>query len=475
MKILEFTSDQLQAILRTDFVAFVHKVFNTINPGTLYLQNWHIYAIAHEVMALVEGRNNRLIVNVPPRYLKSIIFSVALPAWLLGHDPTLRIVCVSYSNELAARFARDFRRVIESPWYKALFPATRVSKSKNTETETVTTANGGRFSTSIEGGLTGRGGQWLIIDEPMKQTDAESETARERVREWFFVTALNRLDNKQKGVIVVVMQRLHQQDLAGILMEKGGYRVLRLRAIAEEPQSIDLGHGRIYWRKAGEALHPRLEPLHHLELIKSGMGSRAFQAQYQQEPVPPEGELIKASWFGKYSSVPIQNHQTTTVISVDTAAKATEMADYSVMTVWRYEKKTRLSFLLAVVRERLEYPDLRRKIIALYNLHSPEYLLIEDKGSGTSLIQDLKREGIHAIPIVPKLEKVLRVQGITPQIERGEVLLPPAAPWLEEFLAEIVCYPQGKNNDQVDSLSQYLGWVFDGTRRTAGSVTGNWG
>ncbi len=165
------------AILRQDFVSFVRKVFYTIDPGTTYLHNWHIEAICYHLQLCFEGKVNRLIITIPPRHLKSIIASVAYPAWLLGHDPTRQILCASYSQLLSNKHSRDTRVVMESPWYHTLFPFTQIHKNKNTESEFVTTQQGGRFATSVGGTLTGRGGNMLIIDDSLKADDANSETA----------------------------------------------------------------------------------------------------------------------------------------------------------------------------------------------------------------------------------------------------------------------------------------------------------
>ena len=458
----------IHAILRSDLTSFVRKVFHSLHPGSPYLHNWHIEAIVHELTEMIEGENNRLIINLPPRYLKSVIVSVALPAWLLGHNPACRIICVSYSAELAAKFTRDFRRVVNSAWYREIFPATIIAKATQTEVET--THTGSRYATSVQGTLTGRGGDWIIIDDPMKQSEAESETRRTDVNEWFNSTALNRLDQRATGKILVVMQRVHPQDLSGMLLEMGTYRHLKLPAIALNAETIPLGNGRVHIREPGEILQPELEPVERLEELKAAMGSRAFAAQYQQEPVPGDGEIIKTRWFKRYlaATAPVASEEVLTVISVDTAMKGLMTADYSVAMVIRYHRKTRLSYVIDLLRDRLEYPDLRRRVFELDRRYGPHYWLIEDRGSGTSLIQDMQREYIRPIPINPKEEKLIRVQAITPFLERGEVLLPEHAPWVGEFLAETATYPQGRHDDQVDALAQYLGWLPKGTRPTAG-------
>src|SRR5262245_29804803 len=292
------------ALLRSDLRSFVWKSFQTILPGTPYLPNWHVDAIVHQLMRVHAGDISRLLINQPPRSLKSICVSVACVAWLLGHDPSRRIIVVSYSNEFAAELHRQFRMVIDAPWYRALFPAMRPAKDSGTEL--VTTAGGSRYATSVGGTLTGRGADLIIIDDPLKAEEAMSEPARRRVIDWYGGTLVSRLNDKKHGPIVVVQQRLHEDDLAGHLIRQGGWEHLDLPAIAVEDQGIALGYDRTKTRRAGDLLHPERESQATLDRIKAEIGSLKFSAQYQQRPVPLEGNLIKRAWFRPYDRVPDQ-------------------------------------------------------------------------------------------------------------------------------------------------------------------------
>jgi hypothetical protein len=216
----------LDAVLRRDFYAFVQKVFETIVPGATFSQNWSTEAVAYALQKVVRGDATRLIVSIPPRNLKSTCASVALPAFLLGHDPTKKIICVSYSDDLATKFSNDCRAVMRADWYRRIFPRTRIDKAKDTETEVRTTKRGYRLATSVGGTLTGRGGDIIIIDDPIKPQDAQSKAIREKAIQWYENTLLSRLDDKTRGAIVLVMQRLHMEDLAGRLLEKGGFEHL---------------------------------------------------------------------------------------------------------------------------------------------------------------------------------------------------------------------------------------------------------
>jgi len=447
----------LDALLRNDLLAFTQRCFQTVVPGQNFLSNWHIEAVAHQLERARRGETRRLIITLPPRNLKSICASVAFPAFVLGHDPSVRIVCASYAQDLTAKHARDCRLVMESAWFKRLFPQTRLDPRKNTETEFETTARGYRLGTSVGGTLTGRGGNLILIDDPMKPAEAMSETRRASVAEWYDSTLSSRLDRKTEDAIVLIMQRLHVDDLVGHVLEKGTpWTHLNLPAIADVPQEIELGPGRVYRREVGELLHPEREPLSALEDLKAAMGSQAFSAQYQQRPVPPEGALIRQAWFRFYRGMPTPQPGDVIVQSWDTASKADKTSNYSVCTTW-LQRKNNEYYLLDVLRIRLEYPDLKRKILSHAKAHGAKTILIEDASSGAALIQDLRREGtIRPIAIKPEGDKIVRLEAQTAVIEAGHVLLPEEAPWLADFLNELLAFPHGRFDDQVDSLSQFL-------------------
>jgi predicted phage terminase large subunit-like protein len=451
----------LDAVLRSDLAAFVRKAFGTVSPGDTYLANWHIRAICYELEKVMRGETKRLIITMPPRYLKSICASVAFPAWVLGHDPTQKIICVSYAQELAVKHANDCRAVMTSSWYDRVFPATKVDDSKNTETEFMTTERGYRLSTSVGGVLTGRGGNIIIVDDPTKPADGMSEAARARAIEWFCGTLLSRLNDKERGAIIVVMQRLHQGDLVGHLLGEQGWRHLNLPAIAELEQTIEIGPDRFHTRRIGDLLHPERESRATLEAMKRGMGSAVFAAQYQQSPVPPGGNMVNWAWFNFYNPEQASKFKfEKIVISWDTAIKASELCDYSVGTVWGVDGFG-CFYLLDVVRDRLDYPALKRKVKDVYNhwrftTGLTPRLLIEDAGSGFILIQDLRPLGIHAYAVRPVGDKVMRLSAVSAVIESGAVLLPARAPWLEAFRTELLAFPQGVHDDQVDSMSQAL-------------------
>ena len=447
------------ALLRSDLRFFLWKSFQTILPGTAYLPNWHVDAIVHHLMRVHAGDMSRLLINQPPRSLKSICVSVAYVAWLLGHDPTRCVVVVSYSNDFAAELHRQFRMIIDAPWYRGLFPGMRPAKDSGTEL--VTSQGGSRYATSVGGTLTGRGADLIIVDDPLNANEVHSETARKRVIEWYGGALVSRLNNKQTGSIIAVMQRLHEDDLAGHLLRQGGWNHLNMPAIALEEETIELGRGGTHVRRSGDILHPERESREALEAIKAEVGSLLFSAQYQQQPVPVEGNLIRRSWFPAYDALPAGPAGTRIVQSWDVAMMTSGRNDYSACTTWLTHKND--AYLLHVYRSRLEYPELRRKVIALATEHRATTVLIENAGPGMNLLQDLRAampQGMtRPIGVKPEGSKVDRMAAQSAKIEAGHVHLPNSAPWLGEFLTELLSFPNGRHDDQVDSVSQFLRWL----------------
>ena len=450
------------AIIGSDLYAFIRASFPIVSGGRQFLPNWHVEAMSYELSEVMRGRSRRLIITVPPRSLKSICASVALPAFALGHDPTRRIICVSYSEGLARKHANDCRALMRSDLYRRIFPAARISPAKDTETEVMTTARGSRLATSVGGTLTGRGGNLLIIDDPLKPQDAHSESARESLKQWYSNTLLSRLDHKTEGSIIIVMQRLHPEDLVGHLLEQEGWRHLNLPAIAEEDTIVRLGQNRSHRRLLGDLLHPERESQVALDELKASMGSMEFAAQYQQTPVPIGGNLIKWSWFKSYDTPPTPQSGDKIIVSWDTALSSSQLADYSACVVLMVRGET--IYIVDVLRARLEYPDLKRAVLQHHNrlrhVASNYALLIEKKGSGLSLIQDLYREGIYAIAVDPNGDKIMRMAAQTAPIEAGAVHVPTHAPWLDEFKKELLSFPFSKHDDQIDALSQALQRAF---------------
>ena len=450
---------EYDAVLRTALSFFAQRCFAELNPQTAFAMNWHIDVIAAKLTAVRDGKIKRLIINLPPRHLKSLMASVAFPAWCLGHDPSAQILCVSYGEDLANKLARGCRAIMMSRWYQRLF-STRLAPHRQAVGEFLTTAHGYRLSTSNGGVLTGRGADMIIIDDPLKPEEALSDTQRQKTNDWFDNTLYSRLNDKQHGAIVIIMQRLHEDDLVGHVLAKERWEVVRFPAIAEEDEvhEIETIRGpQRFTRQRGEALHPAREPLDTLERLRRTLGEYNFAGQYQQSPAPLGGGLVKAEWFKRYGEKDRPESFDRIVQSWDTANKATELSDYSVCTTRGIKGKN--LYLLSVLRKRLEYPALKRAVREQQSLFNANVVLIEDKASGTQLIQELIVDGCHAATSYePECDKIMRLHAQTAVIENGFVYVPQTAPWLAEYLQELTVFPKGKHDDQVDSTAQFLDW-----------------
>jgi predicted phage terminase large subunit-like protein len=326
-----------------------------------------------------------------------------------------------------------------------------------------TTELGFRMATSVGGVLTGRGADYLIIDDPLKPDEALSETQRNATNDWYKHTLLTRLNDKRTGCIIIIMQRLHEDDLVGHVLKLDDWDVLRFPAIAEQDETHEIrcfNKVRTVTRKAGQALHPEREPLETLQTIKAAIGEYLFAGQYQQSPAPLDGGIVKRSWFQRYSPLELPTKFEMVFQSWDTANKAAEIHDFSVCTTWGvYQKHL---FLLNVLRKRMEYPELRRTVVSHAQFYNAQRVVIEDKASGTQLLQDLKYDAFHpATAFKAEGDKQIRLFTVTSTIENGLVHVPEVAEWAELYLYELTLFPNGKFADQVDSTSQALAWYAE--------------
>ena len=452
--------DEYRALLRRELYAFTERCFCELNPTSPFLPNYHIEVVTSALEDCRRGNVTRLIINQPPRSLKSHCASVAFPAFLLGHDPTAKIICASYGQDLANKHASDCRTIMASAWYQALFSHTRLSSERQAVQEFITTQQGFRLSTSVGGVLTGRGADFIIIDDPLKPEEALSDNQRRAVNNWFDHTLYSRLNDKRTGRIILIMQRLHEDDLVGHVLGQESWEVIQFPAIAEKDETlvIQTPYGpRRFERRTGEALHPEREPLATLNNLREVLGEYNFAGQYQQAPAPLGGGLVKADWFRSYAATDLPAQFEMTFQSWDTANKPTELSDYSVCTTWGVKEKH--VYLRHVFRKRLGYPELKRAVREQAATYSPRTILVEDKASGTQLIQELVNEGMSTITkYAPTMDKTTRMNTVTSTIENGFVHLPEKAPWLCEYLHELTSFPNGKYDDQADSTSQALDW-----------------
>jgi predicted phage terminase large subunit-like protein len=453
-------------IYRQDLLAFIHRSFLELRPTDTFEYNWHLELIAEALEDVAFGNCKRLIINVPPRHLKSHSASVAFPAWYLGHFPHRQVACVSYAQDFSETLARRSRELMNSPFYQALFD-TRISRTKDTVADFETTKGGGRFSTSVTGGFTGRGGDVIVIDDPLKADEALSDARREAVNSWFDNTLRSRLNKQAEGAIIIIMQRLHADDLVAHVQETDDWRVVSFSAIAEDDEVHRIRNPyqtATFHRKAGDILQPSLTPRPILEALRRAMTAYHFAAQYQQNPQPPLGNLVQREWLKYYTPADRPESFGTILQSWDTAVKDTELANFSVCTTWGV--KSGKAYLLDVFRRKLLFPALKKAIQTHAELHEATVVLIEDKSSGSSLIQQLHADGLSNVRAAPALDgnKIMRLNGQTPMIEGGFVLFPKTADWLETYTSELLSFPSSSYDDQVDSTVYALAWIAENPR-----------
>jgi predicted phage terminase large subunit-like protein len=402
--------------------------------------------------AVERGEIKRLAVAMPPGHAKSSVGTLSFPSWYLGRHPDRQVISVSHTAELATDFGRKVLNLVDRDLFRALFPGFQLTGDTGSASRFTTKKGGAYFAVGLGGAITGRRAHLVVIDDPFKdRADAMSPGIRKAVKEAYSSTIYPRL--MPEGAIVLISTRWHEDDLIGWLTREhaeDGWRVISMPAIAEEDEG---------WRKVGEPLWPQMFPVETLRRTRAAIGEAAWVSLYQQRPAAAEGAVFRRDWWRSYTDVPQSFDRI--VMSADTAFKAGTEADYSVVTVWG-ETKTGC-YLLTVWRGRAEFPELKRQVIALAAAWSPTSLLVEDRASGQSLVQELQREtSLPVLPVSVDKDKVTRAQAITPLIEAGRVFLPASAPWLGDYLDELSSFPAAQHDDQVDSTTMALNWMREG-------------
>ncbi|SDC50464.1 phage uncharacterized protein (putative large terminase), C-terminal domain-containing protein [Sphingomonas sp. YR710] len=422
-----------------------------------WLHNWHHRAVCKKLEAVFEGRCRRLIINIPPRYSKTEIAVVNFMAWALGKAPDAEFIHTSYSAQLAVSNSWRCREIVRTEWYRVLFPDVEVAVGASAKDDWRTTRGGVVYATGAGGSLTGYGagrkrevpgfGGAIIIDDPHKADEATSDAMRGHVIDWFRNTLESRV-NSPETPIVVIMQRLHEHDLAGWLLGGGNgepWEHLSIPAIGKD--------GRALW----PAMHDA-EALRRMEQSKP----YEFAGQYLQRPAPLGGGIFRTGWWRYYDPAALPQVRRI-VQSWDTAFKTGAQNDYSVCMSWA-ECVDGNVYALDRWKAKVEYPELKRMAVALAARHRPHAILVEDKASGQSLIQELRRDsaGLAIVPIRVDTDKIARAFAVTPLIESGRVLLPEGADWIADYVMAMGMFPNGAHDDDVDSTTQALGYLSRG-------------
>lgn len=452
-----FTKTNLNSVLRKNFLSFLHKSFFHLNPTKNFQYNWHIRLISEYLELVRKKKIKRLLINVPPRTLKSTCISVSWPAWMMGIDPSLKVIAGSYSMQLAIKHSIDCKSIMLSEWYKNLFPKTIISKSLNTKDRFLTTEHGFRIGTSVGGSITGQGGDVLIIDDPHNPTYIHSKKARDKAKHWYENTFLTRLNNPSEGAIILIMQRLHPDDLSSFVLNKNPnqWEKVVIPAISKSQIHYSCSNFEFTFNKNTSIQESHL-PKKYLAQLEKEIGSAAFASQYIQNPSTDENNNIfqkKDILF--YSSKPEKIK--CIIQSWDTSFKTAEHNDYSVCTTWSITQDNKY-YLIDLFQDKLEYAQLKNQVIKLHNEFLPSNILIEDHASGQSIIQELK-EKYRITPIKQKINKVNRAYIMLSFFLNNKIFLQNSYSINNNLIPQLLSFPNAKHDDIIDSMSQFFFYI----------------
>ena len=422
-----------------DFLKFVKAVWPDFVEGD------HHKKIADQFNRLADGKINRLIINMPPRHTKSEFASYLLPAWMIGRQPKLKIIQTTHTAELAIRFGRKAKTLIDSEEYRRIFQ-TRLREDSQAAGRWETDQGGEYFAAGVGGAITGRGADLLIIDDPHSEQDALNPEALERAYEWYTSGPRQRL--QPGGKIVVVMTRWSIKDLTSSLIKAQATDKADQWELIEFPAILP----------TNEPVWPQFWKLSELESVKASLSVQKWNAQWMQNPTAEEGSIIKRDWWRKWDKeyIPECVH---IIQSYDTAFLKKETADYSAITTWGVFYPTEDSgpnlILLDALKERLEFPELKRRALEQYYYWRPDTVVIESKASGLPLTYELRKSGIPVVNFTPSKgnDKHSRVNAVAPLFESGQIWAPDHR-FAEEVVEECAAFPYGDNDDLVDSMTQ---------------------
>jgi len=468
---------QCELIRRGGLHEFIKLAWHILEPSTPFIDNWHIQAVAEHTQALILGDISHLLINIPPRTLKSLTCSVFAPAWAWTVRPSLRMMFASYSENLAMGDSIKTRQIIESPWYQERWGHKVImSDEQNTKTNFENTLAGARVATSVGGTVTGKGAEIITCDDLLSKDQSESEAFRQRASRFRFETLPSRYNDRAVGRSLDIQQRLHPLDTTGELLERE--RDGRISNLVKLVLPMEY-HPTTYItvlgfkdprKEEGQSLHPERFSIQTIQDIKNDLGSYAYSGQYDQSPVPREGGMIKESWFKNrfhedltFEKLNKRPGLMMVVESCDCASKTKTKNDPTVWGVWGVFKDH--VELWNVQRDRVEFPVGLRIFKNRANYWMQEEELIEDKDSGQQYVQQLRDSKDYKVRITPMdpegLDKGTRMSTETAMIERGELWLPEAAPWLQNYITEMCLFTgndAGGHEDQVDMTSQFLKW-----------------
>ena len=443
-------------LIRTDFLSFVRKAYRHDHDGNKLGREKYIDYLCHELDLVAEGETKRLVINLPPRHLKTFLAAIYLPAWLLAHNPSAKIMIITYSDQLAADITYKIRRVLQSEWFKKHF-TTRVAKNRAKVDDFATVQGGGVFATSVGGSLAGRGADLIVFDDPLDLKDAGNVHQIELVNQRFDSLILSRLNDPKTGRVIIIAHRLNENDLSAHVVEQGGWRRAVLPLVATRRKSYDVGYD-TWHRKPGESLRSSTFSKKEIRRLQATCINPDFNLFYQQGVGASTLMKVKPEHFktADFRTPP----NSAVILSIDPAQRAGARSSYCVIQAWAPLNDGHL--LLDQWREQCAYETLKQAYWRFYRTFSPTVVLIEGTSNGPALLAEARRKSrvCQIEEIMPDgRSKSERLLVHVPLIRRGLIQLPAAAAWRGEYIKEMVEFPSAASDDQVDATSQYLDWI----------------
>ena len=438
---------------------FVRWAWPHLEPGTPLTWSWHLDCVCAHTEAMLLGTlgKQNLLVMVPPGFAKSTVVSVCAPVWMWIRRASWRAMLASGNERVSTRDSLKRRFLIDSTAFRRTFsPPWKLATDSNQKTLFGNTARGFMQALSSGQRVTGDRADALFIDDPQDAASIHSEADRDSVSRWYFEAFANRLSNMQTGSRVLIMQRLHSLDLAGLILERepAAWEILTIPQEWDEKRRFTSSLGWTDPRtQDGELAFPARFPAAVVAAERIRLGRSAYSSQHQQEPFDSAGEIFRPDAIQLWPAGTEMPKFTRRILSLDTAFSVKSTADYSV--ILELGEFDRGVMVISCLRQRLEYPQLKIAAVQLASAGGISAVLIEDKASGQSLVQDMRQSTrLPVLPVKVDADKVTRAHVIVPSVEAGRVFAPAGAPWLEEFLKELAAFPKGKNDDIVDAFTQ---------------------
>ncbi len=466
---MKATKVQIEAeICRRSFYEFSLEAFKVLHNGSPMDENWHIEYLCDVVQKEVEGvlnreiRDKHLLINVPPRSLKSELINVYLSVWLWVRDDSKKFISTSYASRLSTKHSKNSRRILESEWFREHYPDIQITQGENTQTEYTTPSGGNRYSTSTGGAVTGTGADIIVIDDPQDPTQSRSEVKREAATDYFKETLSSRLNEPEEGLFIVIMQRLHENDLTGMLLDEEPDKWIHICLPAEDSDNVKPIELRANYIDG--LLFPKRLSHKVLDTFKTRLGTYGYSGQMGQLPSPQDGGILKGKWFNIVDNVLDADYKIVNLNELnwdfffDTAYTKKQSNDPSALLACAFYNNN--LYIRSVATVHMEFPELVKEIPSFcyangYNTSSMAY--VEPKASGKSIVQQLKTStSLNIIEgKIPDTDKISRVNGASPFIESGRCYLL-SGDWNKSFLDECNSFPNGSHDDQVDVLTMAI-------------------